>query len=81
LASPSQVKKQNVRVKLATVAERVLKTLPKTKETVYAFDPLEPFNVLIEEDVSLMVLAIQKDLQTVSNLSTKKAMINKCHLK
>jgi hypothetical protein len=53
------VKQNNLNSKFSTFAEKILKVLPKTAETVSAFTPLAPFSKLIGEGVQQLVEAIQ----------------------
>jgi hypothetical protein len=53
------VKQKNLNSKFSTFAEKILKVLPKTAETVSAFTPLAPFSKLIGEGVQQLVEAIQ----------------------
>jgi hypothetical protein len=58
----STVKQKALNSKFSIFAEKVLKILPKTAETVAAFTPLAPFSKLIGEGVEQLVQTIQKDI-------------------
>lgn len=58
----STVKQKNINSKFSIFAQKVLKVLPKTVETVSAFTPLAPFSKLIGEGVQQLVEAIQSEL-------------------
>ena len=58
----STVKQKIVNSKFSVFAEKVLKLLPKTAETVAAFTPLAPFSKLIGEGVEHLVQTIQEDV-------------------
>jgi hypothetical protein len=58
----STVKQKNLNSKFSVFAEKVLKVLPKTAETIAAFTPLSPFSKLIGEGVQQLVESIQKDI-------------------
>jgi hypothetical protein len=58
----STVKQKNINSKFSIFAEKVLKVLPKTVETVSAFTPLAPFSKLIGEGVQQLVEAIQREM-------------------
>lgn len=56
------VKQKVLNSKFSIFAEKVLKALPHTAETVVAFTPLAPFSKLIGEGIQELVEAIQKDV-------------------
>jgi hypothetical protein len=56
------VKQKNINSKFSIFAEKVLKVLPKTVETVSAFTPLAPFSKLIGEGVQQLIEAIQSEI-------------------
>jgi hypothetical protein len=58
----STVKQKNINSKFSIFAEKVLKALPKTVETVSAFTPLAPFSKLIGEGVQQLIQAIQSEV-------------------
>jgi hypothetical protein len=58
----STVKQKNINSKFSIFAEKVLKVLPKTVETVSAFTPLAPFSKLIGEGVQQLIEAIQSEI-------------------
>jgi hypothetical protein len=55
------VKQKSLNSKFSIFAQKVLKILPKTAETIAAFTPLAPFSKLIGEEVQQLVNVIQKD--------------------
>jgi hypothetical protein len=55
------VKQKSLNSKFSIFAQKVLKILPKTAETITAFTPLAPFSKLIGEEVQQLVNIIQKD--------------------
>lgn len=55
------VKQKSLNSKFSIFAQKVLKILPKTAETIIAFTPLAPFSKLIGEEVQQLVQVIQKD--------------------
>jgi hypothetical protein len=55
------VKQRNLNSKFSTFAEKILKVLPKTVETVSAFTLFSPFSKLISEGVQQLVEAIQNE--------------------
>lgn len=55
------IKQKSLNSKFSVFAQKVLKILPKTAETIIAFTPLAPFSKIIGEEVQQLVLAIQKD--------------------
>jgi hypothetical protein len=56
------VKQKNLNSKFSIFAEKILKVLPRTAETVAAFTPLSPFSKLIGEEVQQLVQSIQKEV-------------------
>jgi hypothetical protein len=58
----STVKQKNINSKFSIFAEKVLKVLPKTVETVSAFTPLAPFSKLIGEGVQQLIQSIQSEI-------------------
>jgi hypothetical protein len=58
----SIVKQKSINSKFSIFAEKILKVLPKTAETVSAFTPLAPFSKLIGEGVQHLVEAIQSEM-------------------
>jgi hypothetical protein len=56
------VKQKALNSKFSIFAEKVLKVLPKTAETVATFTPLSPFSKLIGEGVEQLIQTIQKDV-------------------
>jgi hypothetical protein len=57
----NSVKQKSLNSKFSIFAQKVLKILPKTAETIIAFTPLAPFSKIIGEDVQQLVQVIQKD--------------------
>jgi len=55
------VKQKSLNSKFSIFAQKVLKILPKTAETLVAFTPLAPFSKIIGEEVQQLVQVIQKD--------------------
>jgi hypothetical protein len=55
------VKQKSLNSKFSIFAQKVLKILPKTAETIVAFTPLAPFSKIIGEEVQQLVQVIQKD--------------------
>jgi hypothetical protein len=55
------VKQKTLNTKFSIFAEKVLKVLPKTSETIATFTPLAPFSKLIGEGVEQLVQSIQKE--------------------
>lgn len=55
------VKQKSLNSKFSIFAQKVLKILPKTAETIAAFTPLAPFSKIIGEEVQQLVEVIQKD--------------------
>jgi hypothetical protein len=55
------VKQKSLNSKFSIFAQKVLKILPKTAETIIAFTPLAPFSKIIGEEVQQLVQVIQKD--------------------
>lgn len=58
----STVKQKNINSKFSIFAEKVLRVLPKTVETVSAFTPLAPFSKLIGEGVQQLIQSIQSEI-------------------
>jgi hypothetical protein len=58
----STVKQKSLNSRFSIFAEKVLKFLPKTAESIAAFTPLAPFSKLIGEGVQQLVESIQKDV-------------------
>jgi hypothetical protein len=56
------VKQKVLNSKFSIFAEKVLKVLPHTAETVVAFTPLAPFSKLIGQGIQELVESIQNDV-------------------
>ena len=56
----SYTKKTTIKARLATLAESLLKALPKAAEITAAFTPLAPFSKLIGEGVEEIVKSVQE---------------------
>jgi len=56
----SYAKKTTIKAKLASLAEGLLKVLPKAAQIAVAFTPLAPFGKLIGEGVEEIVKAVQE---------------------
>ena len=57
----SWIEKKDLKTKFVAVAEKVIKALPRTGETLGVFKPLVPFSKLIGEDSQQIVNTIQKE--------------------